>query len=198
MQPLNKEMVLNGIQQAIIVHKEIEIIDWNNIENPFISGTHNYNGIIMHTDSAVELHYSVLHKIFPYILKSISISDVKHACFRALIALCYLNGLNIKLTSHSNFFDSIQLPYLDSNGLKMLNYLDLLFESSECGKKTFTHISCCDSRKGNTYKHSDYTSLLNKFLLPILHDDSKEFNMSFKSIDDLTDDNLLILSALTL
>lgn len=192
MRLLETHKVLKAIDNALIINKEIEIIDWT-LDNPYISGTCNCNGIIMMGPTVIEFHYSIFHKIFPHIFELHLMSDFEYETWRALMAICLIKGLNIKIRSsksnNNNFFNVIEIE----SG----HYLSLSFESCKDDVSTVQKIIGYDEVVHYQHECSNYKYLVNCFLLPILNRESKEFQILFNNINDLTDDNLLILSAFT-
>lgn len=188
MNVLDLQSTLKAIEQALIAHPEIEVIDWS-LTDPYVSGTSVYDGIIMDRHKTIEFHYSVFHKIFPYIFDNYATDKFEKASWTALIAICLLKGFNIKLRTSNNIFTVTEL----ASG----HYLSLLFEDNSQGKNQFQKIVAYDEIGCYTYTYSNYEDLLNRFLLPILDNEANEmFGIYFKSIDDLNDNNLLMLSAL--
>jgi len=187
---LKKTTILKVIEQCISEHKEIEIINWSIPESPYITGTCFYTGIIISGLNCFEFHYSTFHKIFPKIFVIQSMSNIEYDFWRALMALCFLKGFNIKLRTRNNVLSVIEIE----NG----HYLSLNFEVSSDDNSIIQQIIGYDEVNGYSAKYFCYEHFLNQFILPLLNQEAQEFGIPFKAIDDLTDDNLLILSAFTL
>jgi hypothetical protein len=188
MRLLEKQTVLRGIEAALIINKEIEIIDWT-LDNPYVCGTCNYNGIIMIGPKVIEFHYSIFHKIFPHIFELHSMTDFEHETWRSLMAICFIKGFNIKIRSSNDFFSVLEIE----SG----HYLSLTFEAFKDDISQVHKIIGYDEVDYYQHECSSHKDLVNSFLLPILNRESNEFQISFKNINDLTDDNLLMLSAFT-
>jgi hypothetical protein len=189
MRLLERQTVLKAIDAARIINKEIEVIDLT-LDNPYVCGTCNYNGIIMIGPKVIEFHYSIFHKIFPYIFELHSMTDFEHETWRALMAICFIKGFNIKIRSSNNFFSVLEIE----SG----HYLSLTFEGCKDDISQVQKIIGYDEVGYYQHECSSHKHLVNCFLLPILNREANEFHISFKTINDLTDDNLLMLSALTL
>lgn len=189
MQILSKEMTFKAIQQALLVHREIEVIDYS-LKEPFISGTNNHDGIILDGTRHFGFHYSIFHKVFPYIFDLYSMEKFEYACWRTLMAICLINGYNITFRTHDNFSVILEV---DSG-----HYLDLRLDPAPADHSFIKRIVASSNIMNESHEYFSYEDLFNRFLLPMLNAEAKEFELSFKSADDLTDETLLVLSALSL
>lgn len=191
MRLLDTQTVLNAIDEALVINKDIEIIDWK-LDSPYVCGTCNYSGITMIGPTDIGFHYSIFNNIFPVIFKLFPMTVYEQATWRALMAICLIKGFDIKLKTSTipsnNFFDVIEV---DSG-----HYLTLIFEQNLNDASQFEKIIADDDIGCYSYAYSNYKDLLHCFLLPMLNDEMKDFGMSFNSIDDLNEDNFLVFSAL--
>lgn len=192
MRLLDTQTVLNAIDEALVINKDIEIIDWK-LDSPYVCGTCNYSGITMIGPTDIGFHYSIFNNIFPVIFKLFPMTVYEQATWRALMAICLIKGFNIKLKTSSipsnNFFDSIEI---DSG-----HYLRLNFKQKFNDYSQFEKIIASDEIGCYTYSYLNYKDLLSSFLLPILNKETEQYGMSFHSIEDINEDNFLMLSALT-
>lgn len=191
MQLLEKKTLLKAIDSAIIINKEIEVIDWKS-ENTYISGTSNYDGIIIRGTSSFEFHYSIFHKIFNHVFHLSSMPAFEKAMWHTLMAICLIKRYTLKVHSSqkSNFCNVLEIE----SG----HYLSLNFKNTIDDTMKFENALCFNEIDHSAYECSNYEDLLNCFLLPILNNETQEFGMSFKSIDDINDDNFLVLTAFSL
>jgi hypothetical protein len=189
MQILSKEMTFKAIQQALLAHQEIEVIDYS-LPEPYISGTNNHDGITLDSTRYFDFHYSIFHKVFPYIFDLYSMEKFEYACWRTLMAMSLINGYSITFRTHDNFSVILEV---DSG-----RYLDLRLEPSPADHSYIKRIVASSDITHESHEYFSYEDVFNRFLLPMLNVEAKEFELSFKSADDLTDETLLILSALIL
>ena len=192
MKLLDKQTVLYAIDAAFINNKNIGIID-KSLDNPYVSGSFNYDGVTKLGQSIIVFHYSIFHKIFPEIFKLFPMNLHEQSTWRALMAICLIKKVDLSIGSSmnavDNFFDVIQIGVSD---YLILNLEQTNHDSSKI-QKILVH-----NDSPYTYEYFNHEDLLNCLFLPLLNNEAEQFELSFKSADDLTDEILLILSALSL
>lgn len=180
---LEKSTISKIVKQYISEHTDIAVIDY---EAPAIG---YYTDIIV-LDDFFNFHSSIFAKLFPTLFSIHSMTNSEYAFWRSLISICFIKGYRISLKTRDDYLSGIELDYG--------HYLSMSFKIN-ADKSTVDHIVGYGAFNGfKEEKYYCYEDLLDRFLFPLLNDELQEFGISINSIDDITDENLLIFSALSI
>jgi len=177
---LEKSIISKIVKQYTSEHTDIEVIDYD---------ADYYADIILLNDF-FNFRSSIFTKLCPALFSIHSMTNSEYAFWRSLIAFCFIKGYRMTLKTYDDYLSVLELDY----GF----YLSIRFKIN-ADTSTIDHIVGYGSFNGfKEEKYYCYEDLLDRLLFPLLNHELQEFGMSINSIDDLTDENLLIFSALSI
>lgn len=189
MKVLEKTTIIQVINQLRSEYNGIEVVDYTTPQkHPFVNGTCYYNGIILY-DDIFRFHYSIFSKLFSIFFSIHSMKKSEYIFWRSLMELCLIKKFSITLRTYNDSLKSLEVE----SGHYLSMKFDLMDDNS-----TIEQISCYDEINFYSAKHTCYVDLLECFIFPLLNYEFKDFGMTFSSVDDLTDANFVILSALSI
>jgi hypothetical protein len=158
----------------------------------YVVKAYNYDGIFIMGPSRIELHYSIFHKIFPHVFKLSTMSLFEQNMWKTLMAICLIKQYKLTISA-SNGGEFCNVIEIESG-----HYLSINFKNNIDASNNFEYALCYDEINHHSYECYNYEELLNCFLLPILNSEAQKIGISFQSIYDVTDDNLLMVTAFSL